>query len=300
MFLQHSLLCLLTVICIVQATPTRTLSGSGPSVTGGDSSPDEDTCTDYKTCSSKGLGYWEQLQQKLSQATPVDRTDGNSIFATDYGCEFITIDEDSTPGLRNIRGDVENHGYEWNWVEGFGVFSKDPATGKENPETAYSNMLYTAKGLIVAVENYREADDRKTLPWSEIIYQAWQVAKEYDDDSKEANAPPGHPGGGDISTLQAIVRVNIENEETQAVLQTIWRGEGLEWNTLDQTWYRFTESDPATKNWFYALLGTVNVKGAVFLLSDHAAEIGKKTVTDIWVRWEGPNPDIWINIGPPS
>lgn len=294
MLVRRTLPWLLAAVSLVQATPTRTLPIPGPSET--DPSPDDNTCSDYKTCSRKGHGYWIGLQAVLSQAQPADKTDGKAIFGTDYGCEFITIDQDTTPGLSAIRGDLENHGYEWKWVEAFGAFSKDPVTGHDTEQTAYSNMFYTSKGLIVAVENYRDLDEQETLPWSEIIYQAWQYARKYDDESKAADTPRGHPGSGSISTLQTVVQVDVQNQETRLVTKTIWDAAGKEYNTGDKIWYKFTEAD--TPNWFYALLGTVNVKGTLFLLKDHAAEIGKKTITAIWVRWPGPDPDIWIDIGP--
>ncbi|KAI4132129.1 MAG: hypothetical protein LQ338_000883 [Usnochroma carphineum] len=291
MLFQLCLPWLLTVTSLVQASPTRTLQAPGPSET--DPSPDDITCSDYETCSSKGRGYWRELQAVLAQAQPVDRTDGKAIFDRDYGCEFMTSGETSA-GLRAIPQDLEQHGFDWAWTEGFGVFSKDPETGEDNPDTAYSNLFETSKGLVVAVENFRDLDERKSLQWSEIIYQAWQIAQEYDDNKKEWNIPPGHPGGGPISTLQTIVQLDVQNRETLAVLRTIWKAQKLEWNIIDRTWYKFTEAD--TPYWFYALLGTVNVKGTLYLLKDHAAEIGKKTITEIWVRWALVDPDIWINV----
>ncbi|KAL8767054.1 MAG: hypothetical protein Q9209_006348 [Squamulea sp. 1 TL-2023] len=293
MFLQNILPCLLSLSILIQPTPTRNLPL--PASSDIDAPPDDETCSDYNTCSRKGRDYWLQLHRVLAQVRPIDKTYGKAIFDRDYGCEFMIVDEDITPGVRRIRGDVAQHGFDWNWVEEFGVFSKNPVTGEEDKDTPYSNMFHTSKGLIVAVANYRRLDRRKTLPWSEIVYQAWHVAQRYDDRSKAINRPLGHPGGGPISTLQAVVQVDVLNAETRAVIKTIWDKASLEYNIGDQTWYKFNEIH--TPGWFYALLGTVNVKGTVFLLKDHAAEIGKKTVTGIWVRWPSPNPDIWIGIG---
>ncbi|KAL8787563.1 MAG: hypothetical protein Q9213_002125 [Squamulea squamosa] len=293
MFVRKILPCLLSLSFFIKPTPTRNLPLSASLDIG--ASSDDDTCSDYNTCSRKGREYWVELHRVLSQARPIDKTYGKAIFDRDYGCELMTVDEDITPGVRRIRGDVAEHGFDWNWVEGFGVFSKNPITGEGDKDTAYSNMFHTSKGLIVAVANYRRLDGRKTLPWSEIVYQAWHTAQRYDDHSKAIDMPPGHPGGGPISTLQAVVQVDVRNQESWAVVETIWDRAGLEYNIGDQTWYKF--DDVQTPSWFYALLGTVNVKGTVFLLKDHAAEIGKKTITGIWVRWPNPDPDIWIGIG---
>lgn len=189
--------------------------------------------------------------------------------------------------------EFEKHGFEWEWIEAFGVFSINPETGKDTEETAYSNMFFTSKGLFVALENFRHMDEQKTLPFSEIVYYAWQVAWHYDDDLKGLR---GHPGGGPISRLQTMVQIQVQNQESRAVMETIWGHEGWHWNEGDPTWYKFTVADSPLH--FWALLGTVNVKGTVFLLKDHAAAIGKKTITAIWVRWPHPDPDIWIDIGP--
>ena len=288
MLIQWALPCLLSVCSFVQATPARTISKPDHPETL--FSPDEDTCSDFKTCSSKGYRYWRELQAKLAQAHPVDVTSGKIIFDRDYGCEWMSTE--ASPGLDHIRPDLEQHGFEWEWTEAFGAFSKNPETGKDTEATAYSNMFYTSKGLVLATENFRRLDEQKTLPFSEIVYYAWQVAWEYDNNIKGWR---GHPGGGPISTLQSMVQIQVQNPESSAVIRTIWDDEGWEWNILDPTWHKFTVADSPLK--FWALLGTVNVKATVFLLKDHAAEVGKKTIIAIWVRWPHPDPDIWIDIG---
>ncbi|KAI4221597.1 MAG: hypothetical protein L6R36_006790 [Xanthoria steineri] len=189
------------------------------------------------------------------------------------------------PALTRIRPDIEGHGYDWNYVEPFGTFSKNPVTGQETEETAYVNMTRGRRG------EFPGHGRGENLPYSEIIYQTWQFVRQRDDFFKTVD--PNHPGGGPISTIQAMVQIDVENKETQEVLRTIWTVAHLDWNEGDANWYRFTVTQ--TPDWFYALLGTVNVKGAVFLLKDHAAEIGKKTITEIYVR---VNPDIWIAMGP--
>ena len=53
----------------------------------------------------------------------------------------------------------------------------------------------------------------------------------------------------------------------------------------DETWRRWSRDDGKTKLWWLALVGTDNCKGAVFLLTQHANEVGRKEVGDIWTRW---------------
>lgn len=49
-----------------------------------------------------------------------------------------------------------------------------------------------------------------------------------------------------------------------------------------------------------ALLVTDKVKGTIWSLNDHAAEIREKEITTIWTRWTTRHPDIWIEIGHPE
>lgn len=57
-----------------------------------------------------------------------------------------------------------------------------------------------------------------------------------------------------------------------------------------------SKADPI-KFFFYAFLGTDNVKGTVYLLNDHPVALGKKIITEIWTR-ATPHFDMWINLGP--
>ncbi|KAL8829237.1 MAG: hypothetical protein Q9170_006258 [Blastenia crenularia] len=296
MFVRRAILCLLTAkyLAWAAALPAPPSSVLVNDPTGGDATPDDDVCQDYKTCSSKGHTAWQQLLDKVGEAQPIDIADTTPIFEKDYGCQFMSSDDP----IPTVQQDLENHGFGYEWLEAFGVYSINPATGAETEETAYTNMFYTSKGLIVADENFREKDEQKTLHWSELMYHAWKVAMEHDDEAKAANTPAGHPGSGPFSALQTVVRVRVANDKTQAVIQTIRKAK-QDWGVDDPSWHQFT-SGPDTALWFTALLGTIHLQGVVWLLRDHAAEIGKKVITEIWVRWAGAEPDIWINIGTPT
>ncbi|KAL8697005.1 MAG: hypothetical protein Q9201_007363 [Fulgogasparrea decipioides] len=296
MFIQRALPYLLATGILVQGTPTQTIhvNAAQVSATEGNRQVDDSVCKDYKTCGERGHRYWQWLQGNVSLVQPVDRTDGAEIFDTFYGIEFASLED----AVSQLEQDLANHGFEDEYIEAWAIFSKDPDTGEETVETAYRNMFYTYKGLIIAEENFREYDEQKKLPWSELMYQNWQVAKEWADDRRDDPhfAHLEHPGGGLISSLQTVIQAKVQNDQTKAVIQTMFKSEGREWNVLDQTWYKYTLAE--TSNWFYALLGTDNCKGTVWLLNDHAAEIGKKVITEIWVRYARPDPDIWMNIGP--
>ncbi|KAL9001411.1 MAG: hypothetical protein Q9188_005467 [Gyalolechia gomerana] len=295
MFVRRALLCLLTASSLAQATPARELTIPVPGEVGGDANPDDNTCRDYSTCRDKGHRDWIELMNKVTEARPVDIPSTQKTFDESYGCVFMSSDSDP---IHSVREDLEDHGFEYRWIEAFGVFSKNPATGEETEKTAYTNMFYTAKGLIVADENFRKFDEQKTLHWSELMYHAWETAKERSDVHHESDVPPGHPPGGPISALQTVVNHQVINEQALQVIRTI-RAAKQGWSPEDDIWHKFTVAQD-TRAWFFALLGVVNVQGVVWLLRDHAAEIGKKVVTEIWVRWGKFHPDIWINVGPLS
>lgn len=185
MFIQQALALLLATRTIVQATPTATLhvDAAQVSATEGNKQEDDIVCKDYETCGARGHQYWQWLQGNISLAQPVDRTDGADKFDMYYGIEFASL-ADPIPQLRQ---DLANHGFEYEFIEAWAVFSKNPDTGEETEETAYRNMFYTAKGLIIAEENFREYDESKKLPWSELMYINYQYAKEWAD---ERNSDP--------------------------------------------------------------------------------------------------------------
>ncbi|KAL8938982.1 MAG: hypothetical protein Q9216_003608 [Gyalolechia sp. 2 TL-2023] len=296
MFDRRTLLCLLIAASLVQATPARELTLPEQGAVGGDTNPDSPSCRDYRTCKERGQLDWLELVAKVTQAQPVDIPSSQKTFDESYGCEFMSSYHDP---IYSVREDLERHEFEYRWTEAFGVFSKDPATGEETETTAYTNMFYTAKGLIVADENFKRYDEQKTLHWSELMYHAWATAKHYADEKHRINVPPGHPPGGPISGLQTVVHHQVISDQALVVIRTI-RAAKQGWSPEDENWHRFTVAQE-TREWFFALLAVVNVQGVVWLLRDHAAEIGKKVVTEIFVKWEPTSkPDIWINVGPLS
>ncbi|KAL8805362.1 MAG: hypothetical protein Q9223_005286 [Gallowayella weberi] len=277
----------LTTTYLVHAAPPK----PGPE---GEQQLDDYVCTNYNTCANKGKQYWDALKDKVSQAIPHDRADTTNIFSAHYGVEFASLDQP----IQGIRQDLIDHGFEYKYTEAMACYGKDPHSGAEDEETAYMNMFSTFKGLLIAESNNRDDDSQNKLPWSELIYHTWNFAAAYADDCKDDNIPAGHPGGGPISTLNTVVQYRVVNDRSKAVIETVFLKAGFPVNEADPTWRRFTEAE--TPEWFFALLGTDNVKGTVWLLHDHAGEIGKKVVTEIWVRWKKADPDIWIMVGLPA
>ncbi|KAL8881640.1 MAG: hypothetical protein Q9198_001195 [Flavoplaca austrocitrina] len=227
---------------------------------------DEGICLAYNTCSEKGLGYWNKLHTTLYQSQQ-----GQII--------------DPTSDRQEIRpSDSNGH-----WK----IFGFDPISQQRDQTSACYNIFDTHNGLIIAESNRRGGDSQQKLPWSELMYQTWSYAAKNADSLAAANA--AHPPGGPISNLRAVVQHFIVNKGTQQVLTAAYNARGWVpgYDGEDQ-WREFKEEDAGKKNFFfYSLLGTDNVKGTVWLLNDHANEIGRKDISAIHVRWHMGNPDIW-------
>ena len=243
----------------------------------GDRQDDDTFCQSYNDCGQTGLGYWNTLQTTLMQTSPVDRTDGLAKFLPAY----IVQPSQLIYSNENIQQDLTTHGFNAKEIQAWETISIDPETHQAEEYGAYDNSFDTKNGLIIANANYRSLDSQKTLPWSEIIYQTWKKI--------QAQTP-----GRSISNLRTVVRRQVVNTGTVNVLAALYKARGLSPKAGDSTWYKWTEAD--SPYFFFALVGTDNVKGVIWLLNDHAAEIGKKEITEIWTRWPNLSPDIWIII----
>ncbi|KAI4149595.1 MAG: hypothetical protein L6R39_002466 [Caloplaca ligustica] len=212
----------------------------------------------YKTCDSRRYRYWNWLQGNISSANPVDRTDGKTTYDDFYISDSLLVRQD---GFKDIRQDLLNHGLpDLNDATYTYWFtsSKDPDTGEETEEPAYKNIFNTHNGVLIAVANFRENDEADNSLYS--------------------------------------IQKTVVNEQTTAVLQLAYTKMGYSLRGGDKTWQKWTEED--TPNWFFALLGTDNCKGTLFLLNQHLVEAGKKEIVEIWTRWDNYYPDIWITIEP--
>ncbi|KAI4256042.1 MAG: hypothetical protein LQ352_002274 [Teloschistes flavicans] len=242
------------------------------------------------SCSEKGLGYWNTLHTTLSQDDPKDRDD-NAIFEQYYHTESVS-NMYTEPTLRQT---FENRGIDVTQMHYWATSSIDPTTNAVDESAAYYNVFDTKSGIIIAEGNWRNEDKQQKLPWSEIIYQTWDLAESKE--NRMASDGLAKNPGAPISNLQSVVRHDIANRGTQAVLAAAYQANGLvPGKDGDDQWRPWTEADH--RDFFHGLLGTDNVKGVIWLLNDHAAEIGKKEISTIWSRWAGSWPDLWIDIAP--
>lgn len=267
----------------------RALSIIKPRVDGNEQE-DDDVCLTYKICSEKGLGYWNKLHTTLfhaQQGQIVDRNDlhlFNNHYFAEYDSSFVA-DPELLLSLQNRNIDAPNTNMDTWQISGL-----NPETLQRDVWPAYYNIFDTFNGVIIAEGNQRASDSQKALQWSELMYQTWQLAEQ------KANALAGknHPPGGPISNLRSIVQHIIHNKGTQQVMRAAYEANGwVPGYDGPEEWRKWTEQDTATKRFFFGLLGTDNVKGTVWLLNDHANEIGRKDISAIWTRWHMGNPDIW-------
>ncbi|KAL9000147.1 MAG: hypothetical protein Q9188_005745 [Gyalolechia gomerana] len=240
---------------------------------GADEGGDAIFCKSFEDCRNDGYRYWNILQTTLMDPLPIDRTDGHEIFPRAY----VVQPSDVQFGYAGLEKDLSNHGFHIKDLSDWETTSIDPQTQEPDDPAAYDNSFDTKNGLIVAHWNYNKADNQRRLKWSEITYQTWKFVQ-------------AQTNGGSISNLRAIIRHKAANPGTLNTLRILFRNRALRPNTKDETWYDWTEANQ--HYFFFALLGTDNVKGVLWLLNDHAVEIGKKEITRVWVRWPHIYPDV--------
>ncbi|KAL8852360.1 MAG: hypothetical protein Q9221_002744 [Calogaya cf. arnoldii] len=162
------------------------------------------------------------------------------------------------------------------------VFSKNPVTQViDRPDDPpYLNYFDTTNGIIIADANYQSEDKRRQLNWSELMYQTWALANQ----TREV--------GGPISNLRSIVQSHVVNDRARDVFNIAYdrnllrpSGDGPE------DWHEWNES--SHPSFFLSFLATDNVKGAVWLLHDHAAEMGRKEISKIFSLWDRSGLHLW-------
>ncbi|KAL8787071.1 MAG: hypothetical protein Q9213_002413 [Squamulea squamosa] len=283
------LLRLLLSRLVVAPLFVQALSNIKPRVAGNEQE-DNDVCLTYKSCSEKGLGYWNKLHTTLFQAQQgqvIDR-DELDLFEDHYVAKYessMVADPELQLSLQNRNIDASDTKMDIWQISGL-----NPDTLQRDEWVAYYNIFDTYNGVIIAEGNQRASDSQKALPWSELMYQTWHLAEQ----KANALASKNHPPGGPISNLRSVVQHIIHNKGTQQVIKAAYEANGwVPGYDGPEEWRKWTEQDMATKRFFFGLLGTDNVKGTVWLLNDHANEIGRKDISAIWTRWYMGNPDIW-------
>ncbi|KAL8934566.1 MAG: hypothetical protein Q9216_005848 [Gyalolechia sp. 2 TL-2023] len=242
-------------------------------ISAADEGGDATFCKSFEDCRNDGYRVWNALQTTLMDPLPMDKTDGFYIFPTAY----VVQPSDVQFGYAGLEEDLGKHGFDVKGLSDWETASINPQTHEPDDPAAYDNSFDTKNGLIVAHWNHNQADNQRQLKWSEIAFQTWQFVQ------KETK-------GGSISNLRAVIRHEVANGGTLNTLRTLFRNRLLQPNAKDENWYAWTEAEQDF--YFFALLGTANVKGVLWLLRDHAVAIGMKEITRVWVRWPNIYPDV--------
>ncbi|KAL8711710.1 MAG: hypothetical protein Q9220_003881 [cf. Caloplaca sp. 1 TL-2023] len=272
------------------ATTTSNALPSSPSSQPSNQQEFDDICPDYKTCSQKGLLYSNTLHDTIASPNLRDRTDGLAKFHQYYTATYTL----TKPADLDIYNDLHQRGIdadsfdEWTVVSG----KTPPKVGDDIP---YTNLFSTLDGIIIAESNFRYYDQAKMLEWSELMYQTYLLASARADHESLYGIQP-HPRGGPLSNLQSVIQMICVNKATQAVIRTLYAAQG--WTVEGEDGYEWKKWTEEEQPWFFfALLGTDNVKGVMYLLNDHVNEVGRKRVKAVWTRWEVFAPDVWVDVG---
>ncbi|CAO1599124.1 hypothetical protein XANCAGTX0491_002867 [Xanthoria calcicola] len=282
MFLKWLVPWLLSFTLLVQAFPANKPRVINPTREGDDGGSG-DPCTDYADCSSKGYKLWNTLQTLLFQDQIIDKNE-RVLFDMHY---LSTFSHSQLPE-KKFHLPLRNRGIEIVKGAYWATYPKDPITQViERPDDPpYLNIFDTKNGILIADANFREDDSQRKLNWSELMYQTWALANITGD------------GGGPISNLRSILRSEVVNKGTKAAFKLAYQNNRLQpGDDGPEDWREWNESSHGS--FFLDLLATDNVKGVVWLLTDHAAEMGRKEITSIYSRWtRGDSLNLWIDIAP--
>ncbi|KAL8995912.1 MAG: hypothetical protein Q9169_004448 [Polycauliona sp. 2 TL-2023] len=267
---------LLCLPLLVNTVPVETPPGNEY-----DDTPGSESCT-YKTCGERGNKYWNLLMETLQDPDATDRTDGCLIFQESYNARCVERKSAELDLWDKMKTQNIDPTYLDTWI------TSDNEKRLEWEDVPYVNSFNTRDGIIVAEINFKEDDRAGLLQWSELMYHTWHRAAAHAD--LKAIYDPGHQEGGALSNLQTIVQKNVVNVDTMAIMRIMYENNGLR-PMVSWDWIRWTED--AQPAFWKALIGTDNVRGAVYLLRDHSQEIGRKIITEVWTKWDADFPDIW-------
>ena len=126
----------------------------------------------------------------------------------------------------------------------------------------FANIFSPVDGVIIAYGNSKQNDPTKPKspdPWSEIV---WRIGTKF--------CVTVTPGTTDFSGLNYVFQYNIDNLETNEILE-----EALAGVPIGQAMY-WTPEDTSLDNAFWPLLGSQNGIGMIFILTDHKVALKGK------------------------
>lgn len=150
--------------------------------------------------------------------------------------------------------------------------------GNSRTRTEYDNIYSPSNGLIAAHYNYK--GDNEPLFWSDVTFAIWTELSQSD--------------GRSPKDLRYVARSNILNDFTSSIIYAAM--------TLVPKLTRVASFGPDDEA-FMAVLGTPNGAGGVYLLMQHKHILGLKTISRVFVGYDGPrmaNPFLVLEVADAS
>ncbi|KAL8714435.1 MAG: hypothetical protein Q9220_001768 [cf. Caloplaca sp. 1 TL-2023] len=228
--------------------------------------PDDDSCTDTKTCKESGQNLWDKLQDKFKNGNDVTKFDGT--LASAYEDRVV---RDATPDYSTFQSvftteklDFEKH------------FADHNVKGKDEDKEAFQNMFNTNQGTMIGVFNNKDYNPSAAMPFSEVVFQCYK---------KECDNP------NELKNYQFSGVANVGNTEYLNVIEDLYKSRGL--RTLPDTFNKWTYEDQ--KDGFLALLGTPKLSFVLRMLADHSVAFGNKKPTEVWTNYRRRG--VYVKVG---
>ncbi|KAL8754760.1 MAG: hypothetical protein Q9184_005012 [Pyrenodesmia sp. 2 TL-2023] len=219
---------------------------------------DDDSCTTRDKCLETGTSNWDALVTKLKDdsATDVDQYDGK--LETDY---VDNVTPDVTP-----NGDAFKDLFQKVLHFDFNAhFATHAVSGNEGGTEAYVNMFNTNQGTLVNEYNDKSREDKKLMPFSEVVFQCYK--KECDEIQE-------------LKKFQFAAVANVANQEYLAVIDDIYdRNQLNKYGPRADEWIKWTYE--GNRDDFLAFLGTPKIGYILRMLKDHSNAFGKRIPTEV-------------------
>lgn len=205
-----------------------------------------------------GSNNWNALLEKLKDdsATDVDQYDGT--LAADYDDK---VTPDVTPEGNAFKDLFQNQLH----LDFNKHFATHAVSEKDNGVVAYVNMFNTNEGTLVNEYNYKKLDGKKSMPFSEVVFQCYK--KECDEIQE-------------LKNFQFAGVTNVANPEYLDVISDIYKKNKLPlYGPSADAWIQWTYEEK--KDDFLAFLGTPKISYILRMLADHSNAFGKRIPTEV-------------------
>ncbi|KAL8689833.1 MAG: hypothetical protein Q9218_004578 [Villophora microphyllina] len=217
---------------------------------------EDDTCDAVDKCTNVGQKLWDALQTKLLDSKAQDETKYDGTLAADYQ---DVRKKDLTPPVhfqqlfKDLNLDYEKH------------FAMHTVKSNIDVHDAFENMFNTNQGTLIGYWNYKEYDTKKTMPFSEVIFQCYK--KECDEESE-------------LKKFQFAGIYNVANNKFGELQEDLYNS-----NNVQKITNRFVKwTFDANKDAFLALLGTPLLNFVLRMLTDHSVAFGRIIPTEVWTN----------------